>query len=365
VDFGVACRRRPVGGSCATAVAFASSARRYWLGVFPAVRLEVRRLRRCAEAIPDPTLRGLALDAQRRKWASLEGAAAFAVFVPRARRTAVARLLVDLQAIFDYADTLMEQSCAAPVANARQLHTAFLAAFDQGEGHLDYYAHHPCHGDGGYLIGLVQRCRRAVRTLPSYALVADAVRRNAWRIIFYQAVVNLASPEGYDSLARWSREQVPADADIEWWEVAAAAGSSLVVFALLAAAAKDDLQPAEVEDIEQLYWPWAESLHIFLDSLVDRAEDLQSGQPSLLDHYRSRPEMARRLSRLTAETFRRAERVERQHRLILAAMVALYLSDAQAWTPFARPVAERILTAADCLVAPALLLLRARRLALH
>jgi len=325
----------------------------------------MRHLRRSAEAIPDPTLRELALDAQRRKWASLEGAAAFAVFVPRARRTAVARLLVDLQAVFDYADTLMEQSCAAPAANARQLHSAFLAAFDEGERHLDYYAHHPCRADGGYLVGLVQRCRRTVRALPSYALVADALQRNGWRIIFYQAAVNLASHEEYDGLVRWSREQVPADVDIEWWEVAAAAGSSLVVFALLAAAAKDELQRAEVEAIEQLYWPWAESLHIFLDSLVDRAEDLHNGQPSLLDHYSSRQEMGRRLSQLTAETFRRAEHVERQHRLILAAMVALYLSDAQAWTPFARPVAERILAAADSLVAPALLLLRARRWALR
>jgi hypothetical protein len=61
-----------------TAIAFASAARRYWIGVFPVVQSEIRRLRGCASDIPDPVLRSLALDAQRRKWASLEGAAAFA-----------------------------------------------------------------------------------------------------------------------------------------------------------------------------------------------------------------------------------------------------------------------------------------------
>jgi tetraprenyl-beta-curcumene synthase len=343
-------------------IVFAAAAWRYWLGVFPVARIEIWRLKRRARSIPDSTLRELALDAQRRKWASLEGAAAFAVFAPRGQRAALTRLVVVLQAIFDYADTLMEQPCEDVAANSRQLHSAFLAAFQAGE-HLDYYRHNSHCDDGGYLVSLVECCRLIVRTLPSYGLVREAVRRNAWRILYYQGAVNLASEVDHPALARWSREQVSEGTAMEWWEIAAAAGSSLVIFALLAAAADPELDMAEVESIEQLYWPWAESLHIFLDSLVDRAEDMQTGQPSLLDLYGSPHEMATRLRVLTSETFSRAGRLECHHRLILAAMVALYLSDEQAWTAFARPATERILSAADSLVAPALLLLRARRLA--
>jgi tetraprenyl-beta-curcumene synthase len=357
-------RHRPAPGRAGTLGAFLSAAARYWIGVFPAARIEIARLKRRAQAIPDPRLRALALDAQRRKWASLEGAAAFAAFVDSGRRGALARLLVRLQAIFDYADTLMEQPCDRPAENARCLHAAFLAPFEEDAGPRDYYRHHRHGGDdGGYLADLVERCRAAVGSLPSYRLVDEAVRRNAARVVFYQGAVILASPADRGRLAGWSRAQAPSSTDMEWWEIAAASGSSLAVFALLAAAADPRLEHAEVEAIERLYWPWAESLHILLDSLVDRVEDIETGQPSLLDHYSSTQEMARRLEGLTVETFRRTERAGHSHRLIVLAMIALYLSDAQAWTPFARPIAERILAVSDGLVAPALVLLRARRLA--
>jgi type II secretory pathway component PulM len=75
--------------------------------------------------------------------------------------------------------------------------------------------------------------------------------------------------------------------------------------------------------------------------------------------------MVERLGLLASETVKRAGEVPPHHRLILAGMVALYLSDAQAWVPFARPATERILEATGSLARPALLILRARRLALR
>lgn len=346
------------------AITFASSARRYWLGVFPVARSEMRRLRRCAQGIPDPQLRRLALDAQRRKWASLEGAAAFAVFTPRKGRAQLARLLVDLQGVFDYADTLMEQPCADPAVNARQLHYAFLAALQPELPHRDYYRHHARREDGGYFTGLVDTCRADLGTLPSYPVVASAVARHARRVVFYQSDINLATPRDYPRLEKWARNQT-AGAALNWWEVGAACGSSLAIFAHVAAAANPELASAEVNAIDALYWPWAEALHILLDSLIDRAEDRETNQPNLLDHYVSQAEMTERVGLLASETAKRAREVAPHHRLILAGMVALYLSDEQAWIASARPASEAILEATGALVKPALLLLRCRRLLLR
>lgn len=346
------------------AIAFASAARRYWLGVFPVVQREIRRLRRCARGIPDPALRTLAIDAQQRKWASLEGAAAFAVFTPRLGRFSLARLLVDLQGVFDYADTLMEQPSRAPVANARRLHDACVAALQSDGPHADYYEYHPSRDDGGYLVELVDGCRAAVCALPSYAVVADAVTRHAWRVVFYQSRVNLASADDHPALARWASKQ-SAGSQLKWWELGAACGSSLAIFAHLAAASDPNLTRSEVEAIEALYWPWAEALHIMLDSLIDRAEDRATDQLNLLDYYTSQQEMVERLGLLAREMAKRAEAVPPHHRLILAAMVALYLSDEQAWIPSARPATERILEATGSFARPALVLLRLRRMALR
>jgi tetraprenyl-beta-curcumene synthase len=332
--------------------------------VFPVVQHEIRRLHCRARRIPDPALRALAFDAQKRKWASLEGAAAFAVFTPRLGRFSLARLLVDLQGVFDYADTLMEQPSPAPASNARRLHHAFVAALQPDLPHSDYYQHHAHRDDGGYLIELIDGCRTAVRALPAYAVVADAVSRHAWRVVFYQSRVNLASASDHPALALWASKQ-PAGSKVRWWELGAACGSSLAIFAHLAAAADPSLTLSEVEAIEALYWPWAEALHIMLDSLIDRAEDTATDQRNLLDYYASQEEMVERLGLLACEMVRRAEAVPPHHRLILAGMVALYLSDEQAWIPSARPASESILEATGTFARPALALLRLRRLALR
>jgi tetraprenyl-beta-curcumene synthase len=352
-----------VGKSTACAViAFASAARRYWLSVFPVVRSEIYRLRQRARDIPDPVLRSLALDAQRHKWACLEGAAAFATFAARKRRGAITRLLVDLQCVFDYADTLMEQPSNVPAANAYQLHQACVAALQPDLPHSDYYQHHAHREDGGYLVQLADACRTSIQELPSYPVVAEVLVRHAMRVVHYQSEINLATAHDHPRLTRWASKQV-AGAELKWWEVGAACGSSLAIFAHIAAAADPTLTPSEVDAIDALYWPWAEGLHILLDSLIDRAEDRETNQPNLLDHYASQAEMTERLGLLASETAKRARRVAPHHQLILAGMVALYLSDEQAWTDSARPASELVLAATGPLVRPALVLLRARRLA--
>ncbi len=347
-----------------TAIAFASAARRYWLGIFPIARNEIRRLRHRAADIPNPVLRGLALDAQLRKSTSLEGAAAFATFVPLRRRVAITKLLVDLQCIFDYADTLMEQSNDNPAANASQLHNALLVALQPDQPHLDYYQYYTRQDDGGYLVGLIDACRTLIRELPSYGLVNEVVLEHASRIVFYQSHINLACELDYPRLERWAAEEI-CGGDLNWWEIGAACGSSLALFAHIAAAANPVLTAREVELVEGLYWPWEDALHTMLDSLVDRAEDRETGQPNLLNHYTSQEEMTERLGLLAGETAKRAHEVAPHHRLILAGMVALYLSDEQAWIDSARPASERVLAATGTLARPALLLLRARRLALR
>ncbi|HEV3072111.1 MAG TPA: DUF2600 family protein [Solirubrobacteraceae bacterium] len=343
------------------ALAFTRAASRYWLEVFPAARHEVGYLRRRAENIPDPILRHLALSTQRGKWGNLEGAAAFATFAPRQHRVALARLLVCLQGIYDYADTLTEQPSQHPSANARQLHTAILAALQLDRPHPDYYAQHILRDDDGYLLALVNTCRVAIASLPTYSLVANAVLRNAQRIVSYQCLINSQPESDFRAFFNWAAKETPADADLRWWETGAACGSSTAIFALLAAATKSRLTRSEADMIEAIYWPWVGALHTLLDSTVDHAEDSAAGQHSLIDHYVSSQDMADRMQFLTAEAMRRASAAGIEHRLILAGMVSLYLSDRNAWLPAVHPTARSVLETLGGLGFPTLLVLRARR----
>ena len=110
------------------AAAFARAASRYWLEIFPLTRRERRRWRQRAAVIPDPHLRRDALFTQATKWGHAEGAAAFAVLVPRARRAAFVRMAIAYEVMIDYLDTISERRVADPFANTLQLHRAVGAA---------------------------------------------------------------------------------------------------------------------------------------------------------------------------------------------------------------------------------------------
>lgn len=346
------------------AARFAAAAARYWLGTYPTIRREIRRLRRNAARIPDATLRTTALAVLDNKWGDLEGAGAFAAFVPTRRRASVARLLVCLQGIYDYADTLAEQPSDDPSADAITLHTALLDALRSGTPLSDYYEHHPYKDDGGYLAGLVQQCQAGVAQLPTYAVVERAAREHAQRIVDYQARINREPEDEHAAFASWAASETPVGARLHWWETGAACGSSLALLALLAASADHRLTTGVAASIEAIYWPWAGALHTLLDNLIDRAEDHATRQHNLTDHYSDRQELSERVETLARTTIERSRAVAPHHRLILTGMIALYLSDEQAWTEHARTASERILAANGTITRPALLLLHARRLGL-
>ena len=339
---------------------FTLAAERYWLQVHPLVRHELRHWQRRASQIPEPALRTTALEVQRSKRGNLEGAAAFAVIAPPARRARVVRASVALQATYDYADTLMEQPHDDPIANAQQLHRALrLALQDPGAPHDDYYAHHPAREDNRYLRDLVGACRTALAALPSYDIAREPIQRNIERIIRYQTLID--RPPAF---AAWASSETPRDADLRWWETGAACGSSMGVFALIAAAAEPHLQPDEVVSIEHAYFPWIGALHTLLDSLIDRSEDLATGQHSLIGHYGSAEATAERMRFIAREATQQAQTLAGglNHALILAGMASQYLSAPAASLPHAQPAREDITGAMGRLAAPTIAVFQARSL---
>ncbi len=342
---------------------FAGAAKRYWLRIFPSVRREAAHWRGRAGEIPDPVLRQAALANLRMERLNLDGAAAFAAFVPEAYRPAVVRAQVALQAAYDYVDTLAEHPCRDPIRNGDQLHKVLGAALDPAGPRIDYYAHHPQKDDAGYLQCIVDTCRAALRELPSYASVAGPIRRAAKRMVSYQSL-NLNEAQGdHVALARWACAQTPATTDLRWWETAASAGSSLGVYMLIAMAANRAVHAEEATAIEEAYFPWIGSLHLLLDSLVDREEDRVAGQPSLLAYYSSPEEAAARLGLIAAESMHRIKELPygRQHALLLAGMAGHYLSMPVAARAEARLATRSVLAAIGGLAAPTMLVMGARQ----
>jgi tetraprenyl-beta-curcumene synthase len=357
--------RNPHTNRAALVGMFARAAWTYWTSVYPYTRRELRRLRDRATEIPDHVLRRLALQAQIEKWGDLEGAAAFATFVPSSRRAVTVRALVAFQAAYDYLDTISEQPSPDPAADGHQLHTALLIALGPEIPHHDYYAHHPRRHDNGYLRDIVDTSRTAFSSLPAHAVVAPLAQRGAERIAAYQSINHAARPR--EALARWGRAQTPSGSDLRWWEACAASGSSLSALALIAAAADPALTTEHAEAIDHAYHPWIGALHTLLDSLIDYSNDTAAGQYNLIEPYGPPAAAADGIRRLSTQALRHARALpnSRQHLLLLAAMTNLYLSAHEATLPHAKPTTLRVLRTTGEATAPSMLVLKLRRVMLR
>lgn len=308
-------------------------------------------------------LRRLALLTQRVESGNYEGAAAYATLVPSAYRARVVRAVVAFQTTYDYVDTLSEQPNADPVANGRQLHLALLRALDPDSDHADYYEHAPGGGDNGYIRHLVQACRDALGTLPSYAAVLQPALRAAGTIVAYQSLNHEQASDRPRELAQWGAAVAPPDSGLRWWEAAAGGASSMTVFALIAAAAKPGLSAAETTATQEAYCPWISALHVLLDSLIDRAKDLEHGHHNLIEHYSSPTEAAHRLGWIAARAVHGAESLSdgARHAVIVAAMTSFYLSAQFTAAPGALLATQRVLETMGRLATPTMVVHRARR----
>jgi tetraprenyl-beta-curcumene synthase len=238
------------------------------------------------------------------------------------------KVLVRLEIMLDFLDNVSERGAFVGQENGRQLHVALIDAFDLTRPISDYYFYHPWRNDGGYLHSLVEACRQACHMLPSYErvqlqLVAETKRMDV-----------LAANHEPDPVARdaalyaWAAREPEAHQEVAWFELPGASSGTLVLHALLTLAASPHCTDEDVARMRHAYYPWIALTTTMLDSYVDQPEDRASGNHSYVSHYPSQRCAVKRVARLIARSLREALALPdgERHAVIVACMVALYLS---------------------------------------
>jgi tetraprenyl-beta-curcumene synthase len=336
--------------------------------VVPRVRAEQRRWADEATAIPDPALREAALAALRDKGANPEATGVFALLVPRRGRAGALRAMTALQTAIDYLDVLGERPLEDPLAAGLALHEALPEALDPGGERSRWYSRFPQREDGGYLAALVDACRAAVAALPGGDAGLPAARRAARRCGEGQSHTHAAGEDDGARLRAWAEGLAPAEPPQEsrpyrWWELAAGASSSVAAHALIAAAADGGTDAAEAEAIDATYFPPVGALTVLLDDLVDREEDLATGEHNYLAYYAGPAEAAERLALLAGRAREATAKLRRRrrHAAILAGVAAFYLGSGAVGDGYAQPIRERMLETMGGTARLALAAMRVRR----
>jgi tetraprenyl-beta-curcumene synthase len=273
-----------------------------------------------------------------------EAAALFAVLASRRRRARVVKLIVAYQVLYDYLDAVNEEPGCGMLRNGLALHSAMCDALVPGQPPRDYYRHNRERADGGYVRELVVSCQRLVEALPSLRRNAAVLIRAAERCGAAQSHNHAMQAEGSSGLIEWSNAQRERGAGYCWWELAAGGISCLGIHALLAAGVDPRCPRRDADRLGAAYFPSICALSALLDSLADYHQDAGSANHRFVAHYRDADHVADRLVAIASEATRRLEgvRASERHGVILAGIIAYYLSCPGVWHGLPRAAAERL-----------------------
>ena len=295
---------------------------------------EVEKWKACAAEIPNATIRRDALEALEHKRPNTDGAALLWI-IPAQRSLRLLRLLVAYEIMGDFLDSTVERGAHVGTVNGRQLHLALVEAVDIERPISDYYRHHPWQDDGGYLPRLVEACRSGCAKLPSYRSVRPLLIRAA----------TLAQVQGLNHepdmilrqsmLEAWAIRETESDVGVGWYEAAGAASAWLTVLALMAVAAEPGPPRVHAHVVFLAYFPWIALAATLLDSYDDLVEDQVNKTNSYLTSYGSFELVVQRLDELLRRATYEAGALPNgeRHTVIVASMIALYLSKDSVRTP--------------------------------
>lgn len=309
-----------------------------------AVSREVEIWREHAAGIPDATVRDDALEALIHKRANTDGAALFWIITTR-RCPGLLSLLVAYEIMADFLDSAVERGAHAGIVNGQQLHLALVEAVDPNSPMSDYYKYHPWRDDGGYLSRLVEACRDGCAMLPSYQSVRPLLMRAA-TLAQVQGLSHELDEVLRDAVLKdWAARERDADSELGWYEMAGAASAWLTVLALLAVAAEPRPAVDHAFDVYLAYFPWISLTATLLDSYGDLIEDQVNNENSYVSRYGSleiaacRIDYVLRRATLEARLLHNGER----HSVILAAMIAMYLSKDSTRMPDMQAISRMLL----------------------
>lgn len=286
------------------------------------------RLEQFAQSIPHPALRAQALSALVEKRFHCEGGGVFAG-PSRDPDGILLRFLLPYQTLCDYLDTVTDRGPSQDPQNLRWLHQSLLDAVTPNAPVQDYYRWHPDKSDGGYASALVRDCQDVLSAIPTFPEVMPYVVRLVQLYVDLQVFKHGPESERVPLLTDWYRQHARPEWALEWWEFAAATGSTLGLFALISAALSAAPDPAVLERLYALYFPWMGSLHILLDYFIDQHEDAVGGDLNFVSFYDGSRQATERIRWIYRQTLihSRALADSPFHRYIARGLLGFYLSD--------------------------------------
>jgi tetraprenyl-beta-curcumene synthase len=273
------------------------------------------------------------------------------------------RLLVAYEILADFLDCVNERVAHVGIENGLYMHRALRDALAPGVPVADYYRYQPHNNDRGFLHLLVASCQETCVLLPSFPTVRPFVARAA-SLTDVLALNHEPDPSTRDAaLQAWAKDRFPAHPELAWFECCGSASAWLTILALLAHAADAGCETPEAEEVYDAYLPWVSLTGTMLDSYADVAEDEADGAHSYIAHYPDHQVAVDRLIEILGRSLQEVAGLHngQRHLVVVACMVAMFLSKDSARAPAIRSSTSKITRASGPLTGLLVPVLRAWR----
>jgi tetraprenyl-beta-curcumene synthase len=327
------------------------------------VSAEVARWRTRARAIPDHDTRQDALHALVRARPYIDGAALFSI-LPRQRNPGLLRLLVAFQALANYHDFASERHARCDTRSAQDSAAALVDAVVVSPmigGRRARYQHTD---NNDFLEALAATCRAECATLPRLDVAQQLVLRETRRARTLDLEHEPDEQRRIAALKRFAATEFGSTTDATWWELTAGTSSVLTTIVLLALAADQQTTEDDLRAAADAY-RWAASLSALLDSYVDQRDDAATGSHNYLNYYPDHRTAERRLAEIITRALNEVGTLRAGHRhlVIVASMIAMFLTNDNARSPALVATTRDLITTAGSLTRLLVPLLRAWRVA--
>jgi tetraprenyl-beta-curcumene synthase len=152
-------------------------------------------------------------------------------------------------------------------------------------------------------------------------------------------------------LRAWVAQQGDEENELGWYESAGAASAWLTVLALMAVAAEPAPPSNYASDVYLAYFPWISLTATLLDSYGDLMEDQLNEENSYIARYGSLEAAVWRIGEIMRRATLEARLLNNgeRHSVILAAMIAMYLSKDSARTSEMQSTSRQLLRSGESL----------------
>jgi len=180
---------------------------------------------------------------------------------------------------------------------------------------------------------LIERCRNQVVMLSSYNLVITQLKKFIQMYSDFMTYSHLDKELRDKKIEEWVNRYYNENSGISKGEIVAASASPLLVFVLFACAHDPYLTKEEADNIWNAYFPWICGLHALLRHFVNVNGQMENSSINLTSYYKNLKMCEERIIFFIEKALESCNclKYPKFHSTIVKTIIALYLSDPQAY----------------------------------